>query len=135
MTTDAAGVTPSAGDYPVRYAVDYPEGPRNRLTVLFRLVLVIPILILWASLSAGGGGSWNGGGYSNAKVDALIEQAQIEPDPEKRRGYIRDAHRLHNEEVGHLALYHMMIPWAMATKVTVPHRADNQLEVRYVKVD
>jgi peptide/nickel transport system substrate-binding protein len=82
-----------------------------------------------------GGGSWNGGGYSNAKVDSLIEQAQIEPDAEKRRGYIREAHRLHNAEVGHLPLYHMMIPWAMAAKVTVPHRADNQLEVRYVKVD
>jgi hypothetical protein len=32
-------------------------------------------------------------------------------------------------------LYHMTIPWAMAAKVTAPHRADNQLEVRYVRVD
>ena len=30
MVTDAA-VTPSGSDYPVRYSVDYPEGPRNRL--------------------------------------------------------------------------------------------------------
>jgi peptide/nickel transport system substrate-binding protein len=82
-----------------------------------------------------GGGSWNGGGYSNAKVDELIEKAQIEPDAEKRRDFIKEAHRLHNAEVGHLTLYHMMIPWAMGTKVTAPHRADNQLEVRYVKVD
>ena len=59
----------------------------------------------------------------------------MEPDPEKRRGMIRDAHRMHNAEVAHLVLYHMMIPWAMSAKVTAPHRADNQLEVRYVTVD
>ena len=32
--------------YPVQYSVDYPEGPRNRLTALFRIILVIPILIV-----------------------------------------------------------------------------------------
>jgi peptide/nickel transport system substrate-binding protein len=82
-----------------------------------------------------GGSSWNGGGYSNAEFDALVEKAQVEPDPEKRRGMIRDAHRMHNAEVAHLVLYHMMIPWAMSAKVSAPHRADNQLEVRYVTVD
>lgn len=32
--------------YPVQYSVDYPEGPRNRLTALVRIILAIPILIL-----------------------------------------------------------------------------------------
>jgi len=82
-----------------------------------------------------GGSSWNGGGYANERFDALVEQAQVEPDPEKRRSLIRDAHRLHNAELGHLPLYHMMIPWAMGARITAPHRADNQLEIRYVKVD
>ena len=36
-TTDSA--------YPVRFDIDYPEEPRHRLTVAFRLILVIPILI------------------------------------------------------------------------------------------
>jgi peptide/nickel transport system substrate-binding protein len=82
-----------------------------------------------------GGSSWNGGGYSNAKFDELVEKAQVEPNPETRRNLIREAHRLHNAELGHLPLYHMMIPWAMGAKITAPHRADNQLEVRYVRVD
>jgi hypothetical protein len=57
MTTDAASVTPPAGvDYPVRYSVDYPEGPRNRLTVLFRPIVIIPIVIILSLLSGGGGG-------------------------------------------------------------------------------
>ncbi len=37
--------------YPVQYSVDYPEGPRNRLTALFRIILVIPILIVLALVS------------------------------------------------------------------------------------
>jgi peptide/nickel transport system substrate-binding protein len=82
-----------------------------------------------------GGGSWNGGNYTNTKVDTLIEQAQVEPNADKRRQLMKEAHRIHNEEVGHLPLYHQVIPWAMAAKVTAPHRADNQLEIRYVKVD
>ena len=46
-----------------------------------------------------------------------------------------DASRIHNEDVGHLPMYHLMIPWAMGAKITAPHRADNQLEIRYVKID
>lgn len=37
QTTDA---------YPLQYSVDYPEGPRNRLTTLVRLILAIPIIII-----------------------------------------------------------------------------------------
>ena len=32
--------------YPVQFSVDYPERPLDRLTTFFRLVLVIPILIV-----------------------------------------------------------------------------------------
>ena len=32
--------------YPVQFDVDRPEGPRNRATVFFRLILAIPALIL-----------------------------------------------------------------------------------------
>ena len=37
--------------YPVRYSVDYPEGARNRLSALFRIILVIPILAVIALVS------------------------------------------------------------------------------------
>jgi peptide/nickel transport system substrate-binding protein len=72
-----------------------------------------------------GASSWNAGQYSNPRVDAAIEAAQSEVDAEKRRGFMREAMRLHNADVGHLPLFHMMIPWAMATRVDVPHRPDN----------
>ncbi len=43
-------------DYPVTFAVDYPDRTLNRLTTFFRIFTVIPILIL-ASLVVGG--SWS----------------------------------------------------------------------------
>jgi hypothetical protein len=48
-TTDAA--------YPIRFDIDYPEGTRNRLTVAFRLILVIPILAVVAAIGATGSSS------------------------------------------------------------------------------
>lgn len=36
--------------YPVHLSVDYPDVPRNRVTVLFRLVLAIPIVIVLSAL-------------------------------------------------------------------------------------
>jgi hypothetical protein len=59
MTTDAAAVTPPTppSAYPVRLSVDYPEGPRNRLTTLVRIVLAIPIIVILALLSGSSGGN------------------------------------------------------------------------------
>jgi hypothetical protein len=37
-------------DYPVRFSVDYPDRPLNRLTTGFRFITVIPIAILAATL-------------------------------------------------------------------------------------
>ena len=36
----------STDTYPLQYSVDYPEGPRNRLTALVRPILAIPIIII-----------------------------------------------------------------------------------------
>jgi uncharacterized protein DUF4389 len=47
MTTQPASTT-----YPARLQVDYPE-EHNRVTTLFRLILVIPIAIVFALLTAG----------------------------------------------------------------------------------
>jgi len=37
--------------YPARLAIDYPEGERDRLTVFFRLFMVIPIAVVLALIS------------------------------------------------------------------------------------
>jgi hypothetical protein len=42
--------------YPVRFTVDYPDRPLDRLTTAFRIFVAIPILIVLGAVS--GGGSW-----------------------------------------------------------------------------
>jgi hypothetical protein len=39
--------------YPVRFTVEYPDRPLNRLTTAFRIIVAIPILILLESVSGG----------------------------------------------------------------------------------
>jgi hypothetical protein len=59
-------MTPAqARDYPVQFSVDYPETPRNRLTVALRIFTVIPILILLSWLS-GGATEWRDGADSTS---------------------------------------------------------------------
>ncbi|MCY4484018.1 MAG: DUF4389 domain-containing protein [Spirochaetaceae bacterium] len=40
-----------SGDYPVQFRVEYPDGPRDRGSVLVRILLAIPILIIASLLS------------------------------------------------------------------------------------
>jgi peptide/nickel transport system substrate-binding protein len=38
------------------------------------------------------------------------------------------------EDFGHVPLHFQLIPWAMRSNVSVVHRADNFLTVKWVKV-
>jgi peptide/nickel transport system substrate-binding protein len=88
-----------------------------------------------ASRSIGGAATWNGGGWSNPAFDAMLPRIDSELDPERRRALIREAHALHNADLGHVPLYHMMIPWAHRAGVQITHRADNQFQVREIRVE
>ena len=88
-----------------------------------------------ASRSLGGAATWNAGGWSNPAFDALIPRIDTEQDPEARRALIRQAHALHNAELGHIPMYHMMIPWAHRAGIRITHRADNQMQVREIVVE
>ena len=43
--------------YPARLNIDYPEEGLNRATTLFRLIMAIPIVVVLAVLTGGGGSS------------------------------------------------------------------------------
>jgi hypothetical protein len=48
--------------YPVRLAIDYPDRDLNRATTFFRLIVAIPIFIVLAAVSGGGGtAGWDRG--------------------------------------------------------------------------
>ena len=57
-------------DYPVRFAVDYPDRDLNRLTTFFRIFMVIPIAIVAASIGgySGGGGFEGGSGGTTTTI-------------------------------------------------------------------
>ena len=46
------------------------------------------------SCDGGGSGTFNGGRYSNPKLDALVDAIRVEPDLAKRRALTGDALRL-----------------------------------------
>ena len=90
---------------------------------------------IMATRSVLGSASWNMGGWSNPEFDAMLRELDSELDPDARRALILRMHRLHNADLGHVPLYHMMIPWAHRQGVAVTHRADNQFSVRDIRVD
>jgi len=49
-------------DYPVRFTVDYPDRPLDRLTTAFRIFTVIPIAFLLGTVSGGTSWDWSDSG-------------------------------------------------------------------------
>jgi peptide/nickel transport system substrate-binding protein len=87
------------------------------------------------SKGAGGDGNYNVGRYSNPQMDALIERIKQETDDKLRFELIGKALALHHQDVVHIPLHNQVIPWAMKKGVTVHHRADNRVDIRWVKVN
>ena len=79
-------------------------------------------------------GDYNLGKYSNEKVDAAIDKLKTEVDPAKRAALTREVLQVHMADVGHIPLHHQVIPWAMRSNVSVVHRADNRLTVKWVRI-
>ena len=63
----AGGSAVGDDQYPVRFGVDYPDGKLSRLTSFFRIIMVIPILIV-LSVIEGYSGSWGTGGDTTTVV-------------------------------------------------------------------
>lgn len=79
-------------------------------------------------------GDYNLGRYSNPQVDAAIDRLKTEVDGKKRAEIAREVTQIHMADVGHIPLHHQVIPWAMRSNVSVVHRADNRLTIKWVKV-
>jgi peptide/nickel transport system substrate-binding protein len=98
---------------------------------------VDPIFILQPVLhgaNAKGDGDYNYGRYSNAKLDALIDQIKIELDVEKRHKLINEALMVQHDELLNLPLHRQVIPWAMRNNVSAVHLANNNVIPNWVTV-
>jgi peptide/nickel transport system substrate-binding protein len=96
-----------------------------------------PIFILQPVLHSGNGkgdGDYNYGGYSNSKLDTLVDQIKTEVDVEKRRKMINEALTIQHDELLHLPLHRQVIPWATRGNVTAVHLANNNVIPNWVTV-
>lgn len=76
-TPAPGGPRPPGGvhDYPLTFAVDYPDRDLDRLSTALRIFWIIPILILAATLEGGGFGTNAGGGgarYAGGGIGVLF---------------------------------------------------------------
>jgi hypothetical protein len=58
-------------EYPVRFSVDYPARPLDRLTTAFRIFTVIPIAIVLGTVSGGNGWDWDWNNSSSTRTAAV----------------------------------------------------------------
>jgi peptide/nickel transport system substrate-binding protein len=79
-------------------------------------------------------GQFNVGGYSNARLDELTTAIATETDPAKRLAMIREAAKLHHEEVGHIPLHQQQVIWAARSNIDLVQLADNWFPLRFVRV-
>jgi peptide/nickel transport system substrate-binding protein len=96
----------------------------------------------WAMLNAtvrsydgAGAGAFNGGRYSNPKLDALIDAIRIEPDLARRRALTGDALRLLHAELPLIPLYRRTLTWVMRPQVHVVPLPNDVLELRWARID
>lgn len=82
----------------------------------------------------GADGANNYSGYSNPKVDAIIDKLKTETDFGKRTALTREALLLSQADVGHIPLHHQVIPWAMRKNVSVVHTPINALYAKWVMI-
>lgn len=87
------------------------------------------------SVGKGTDGEFNFGRYSNPRIDKVIDEAKAESDAAKREHMLTQALQMASDDVAYLPLHDQVIPWAMRKNVEVVHRADNRLDMRYVKVN
>ncbi|MFI8618611.1 ABC transporter substrate-binding protein [Acidovorax sp. NPDC077693] len=123
------------------FATYFPMIQRNEASI-YLLGWGVPTFDAFYSLQslirspgAGGDGNFNLGRYSDPQQDALIERIKKETDAPTRNTLIEKVLVQDHEAISHIPLYNQVIPWAATQKVDVPHRADNRIDWRYLKVN
>jgi peptide/nickel transport system substrate-binding protein len=80
-------------------------------------------------------GTWNFGGYSNARIDALLPLIQQEIDPPARQAMVDEAVSLMQEEMAYVPLYVEPLVWAARDGIGLVQRPDNFFMLRWVTVE
>ncbi|MEW6703527.1 MAG: ABC transporter substrate-binding protein [Pseudomonadota bacterium] len=92
------------------------------------------LINLMATPTDKGQGQFNLGSYSNARFDELTGKIQSETDDKKRNEMIREAFKIHQDDVGHIPLHQQALAWAFKKNVSVVQLPDNRMFFKWVVV-
>ncbi len=86
------------------------------------------------TLDGKGQGTWNCGRWTNPEVEKLTDMIAVEVDEAKRNQLIREAFKIHQDEVGHIPLHQQALAWGVSSKTVgkVWQRPFNDVDLRYV---
>lgn len=79
-----------------------------------------------------GQGQFNLGSYSNPKLDELTSKIQSETDEKKRNEMIREAFKIHQDDVGHIPLHQQALAWAFVNRVSLVQLPDNRMFFKWI---
>lgn len=83
----------------------------------------------------GGRGQFNLGSFSNAKADELTQKIGSETDLKKRNEMIREALKIHQDEIGHLPLHQQALNWGVKKTIDLVQWPDNGMPWKFIKVN
>lgn len=81
-----------------------------------------------------GTGQFNLGAYCNPKLDELTKKIQSESDKAKRNEMIKEAFKIHADDVGHLPLHQQSLAWGVSKKVELVQLADNFMYFKWMSI-
>ncbi|MEO1398865.1 MAG: ABC transporter substrate-binding protein, partial [Pseudomonadota bacterium] len=77
-------------------------------------------------------GSWNFGGFSNARVDELLPMIQSEIDDTKRQAMLDEVTGILQSETAYVPMYVQPLVWGVSDDVSLTQRPDNFFILRWV---
>ena len=89
---------------------------------------------LMATPTDKGQGQFNLGAYSNPKFDELTAKVQSETDDAKRNAMIREAFKIHQDDVAHIPLHQQALAWGLRKNVSLVQLPDNRMFFKWVTV-
>ncbi len=82
----------------------------------------------------GGRGQFNLGAYSNPKVDELTDKVASETDQKKRNEMIREASKIHMDDIGHIPLHAQALNWGAKKNIELTQLPGNEMVWKYISV-
>jgi peptide/nickel transport system substrate-binding protein len=89
---------------------------------------------LMATPTDKGQGQFNLGWYSNPKFDDIALKVQAETDDKKRNELIREAFKIHADDVGHIPLHQQALAWGVSNRVSLVQLPDNRMFFKWITV-